>query len=81
MDNQEPATSITGFGYYHSCVEIFETIDENLQTCSQQNCEDPKCSNQYSLVQTNTADHSRYLGHQLSCETSTLYSIKLYYYP
>lgn len=35
-------------------------------------CEDARCGNQFSLSQTNRADHSHYLGHYLSCETSTL---------
>lgn len=63
---------IDGFGYYHACTEIFEDEKETLTTCSTSNCEDPKCSDKYSLVQTNTADHSIYLGHLLQCEASTL---------
>jgi hypothetical protein len=63
---------IEGFGYFHSCREIFEDSQGNLTLCSETNCEDPKCADQFSLVQTNTEDHSYYLGHNLSCENSTL---------
>ena len=63
---------IEGFGYYHSCTEIWENANGSLKTCSTINCEDPTCSDQFSLVQTNTADHSIYLGHVLSCESSTI---------
>jgi len=61
-----------GFGYYHSCREIFEDITGKLTQCSATNCEDPKCADQYSLVQTNTDDHSYYLGHKVSCLDSTV---------
>jgi hypothetical protein len=60
-----------GFGYLHSCREIFEDSTGNLNVCSATNCEDPKCADQFSLVQTNGNDHSYYLGHHLSCEEST----------
>jgi hypothetical protein len=59
-------------GYLHSCREVFEDSDGKLAQCSASNCEDPKCADQYSLVQTNTDDHSYYLGHYLSCEDSTV---------
>lgn len=61
-----------GFGYYHSCREVFEDATGKLTQCSATNCEDPKCANQYSLVQTNTDDHSYYLGHRVSCAESTV---------
>lgn len=60
-----------GFQYYHSCIEIFEDSYGNLNTCSEVDCEDPKCADQYKLTQTNTEDHSYYLGHPLTCENST----------
>jgi hypothetical protein len=63
---------IEGFGYYHSCKEIFEDSTGKLKVCSETNCEDPTCADQYKLVQTNTEDHSYYLGHRLSCEDSTV---------
>jgi hypothetical protein len=63
---------IEGFGYYHSCREVFEDVTGKLTTCSEVNCEDPKCADQYSLIQTNTDDHSVYLGHPLYCEDSTV---------
>lgn len=61
-----------GFGYLHSCREIFEDSKGNLTVCSRTNCEDPTCADQYNLVQTNGNDHSYYLGHHLSCEESTI---------
>lgn len=63
---------IEGFGYKHSCREIFEDSTGKLNTCSETDCEDPKCANQFSLTQTNGDDHSYYLGHHLSCEESTV---------
>jgi len=61
-----------GFGYLHSCREVFEDVNGNLKECSEVNGEDPKCADQYSLAQTNTDDHSYYLGHHVSCEDSTI---------
>jgi hypothetical protein len=61
-----------GFDYYHSCREIFEDFTGKLMECSNTNCEDPNCANQYKVYETNTDDHSYYLGHYLSCETSTI---------
>ncbi len=61
-----------GLNYYHSCGEIFEDTTGILHTCSSTDCEDPKCADQYALYQTNTDDHSYYLGHRVSCEASTL---------
>lgn len=61
-----------GLGYLHSCREVFEDINGNLKTCSEVNCEDPSCANQYKFSQTNTEDHSYYLGHRVSCEASTI---------
>ena len=63
---------IEGFGYQHSCREIFEDSNGTLKICSETDCEDPKCSNQYKLVETNANDHSYYLGHRVSCEDSTV---------
>lgn len=63
---------IDGFGYFHSCREIFEDMDGKLTLCSALNCEDPKCADQFSLVQTNGEDHSYYMGHHLTCEDSVV---------
>ena len=60
-----------GFGYFHSCREIFEDTSGGLTLCSATNCEDPECANQFSLIHTNSNDHLYYLGHRLSCEEST----------
>lgn len=61
-----------GFGYYHSCREIFENVDGKLNMCSETECEDPTCADQYSLIKTNTDDHLYYLGHRVSCEESIM---------
>jgi hypothetical protein len=58
-------------GYLHSCREIFEDKIGNLRECSSAECEDPECADQYRLAQTNTEDHSYYLGHFLDCANST----------
>jgi len=63
---------IEGLGYHHSCREIFEDSTGKLTVCSSTNGEDPNCADQYSLTQTNTGDHSYYLGHHMSCEDSTV---------
>lgn len=60
-----------GFEYFHSCIEIFEDGNGKLSECSEVNCEDPKCADQYKLAETNTEDHSFYLGHPMSCQNST----------
>jgi len=62
---------IDGFGYYHSCQEIFEDSLGNVKFCSQTDCEDKTCGNQYNLVQTNTQDHLYYLAHRVDCASST----------
>jgi hypothetical protein len=61
-----------GFGYQHSCREIFEDSTGRLNVCSAANCEDPQCADQFRLSETNADDHSYYLGHHLSCEDSTV---------
>lgn len=63
---------IEGFGYLHSCREVFEDINGILNVCSDTDCEDPKCADQYKLTETNADDHSYYLGHRVSCEESTI---------
>lgn len=60
-----------GFGYHHSCREVFEDATGKTTLCSETNCEDPNCADQYSLVHTSTEDHLYYLGHRMSCEEST----------
>lgn len=64
----------TGFEYFHSCREIFQDGDNNTIFCSNIDCEDPNCSQQYRLVQTNTDDHHIYLRHIMECETSVHYN-------
>jgi len=61
---------LSASGYTHSCTEIFEDEDGKINLCDQTNCKDPKCSAQYKLIQTNTADHLIYLSHRVSCESS-----------
>lgn len=63
---------IIWFNYSHSCREIFQDSYDNLNICSDTNCEDPTCTNQYNLIQTNGDEHLYYLGHYLSCNSSTL---------
>ena len=55
----------------NSCYFTMAAKDEsgNLNECTI--CEDPKCADKYRLSQTNTADHSYYLGHFLDCGNST----------
>ena len=64
---------ITGLGYLHSCREVFEDENGNLKLCSEADCEDSTCANQYSLTQTNSDDHSYYLGRRIDCENSVFY--------
>lgn len=61
-----------GMNYYHSCTELFEDSTGKLNVCSSSDCEDPKCSNQYHLSETNSADHEIYLQHRVSCDSSTI---------
>jgi hypothetical protein len=61
---------IKGFEFMHSCREVFEDETGNIKVCSENNCEDDSCSMQYKLKDTNTADHSIYLGHNMNCESS-----------
>lgn len=58
---------MTEMDYYHSCGEIFEDAAGKLTQCSVIDCEDAACADQYALKDTNTADHSIYLGHPLDC--------------
>jgi hypothetical protein len=60
-----------GFGYYHSCQEIFEDSTGQIKFCSETDCEDKTCGDQYPLYQTNADDHLYYLTHRVSCEEST----------
>lgn len=71
---------ITGLNYLHSCREVFEDEIGDLHICSEANCEDPRCANQYSITETNADDHSYYLGHRVDCEhsTNTYYNLFLY---
>lgn len=66
-----PPRYLEGLEYYHSCQEIFEDETGLIAQCSNFQCEDPACGDQFSLIQTNTADHSYYLGHHLDCGEST----------
>jgi hypothetical protein len=59
-------------GYVHSCREVFEDNNHKITICSEINCEDPTCANQYNIYQTNGDDHLLYLQHPVSCEDSTI---------
>jgi len=61
----------TEMNYYHSCQEQFESEDGTVKACSATDCEDKTCSDQYSMIHTNSKDHLIYLGHVLDCEPST----------
>lgn len=63
---------IEGFSYYHSCREVFENINNKLYLCSESDCEDPKCADQYSTSQTLVEDHYYYLNHRVQCIESTI---------
>ena len=54
-------------GYRHSCGELFEDSHGDILECSQTDCEDPKCSQQYRTIQTSTNDHLFYLGYRVTC--------------
>ena len=58
--------------YLHSCREVFEDANGYLNLCSETNCEDPKCADQFALKETNGDDHSIYLKHPVSCDASTI---------
>ena len=62
----------TGLHYYHSCREVYEDEKHNLHICSNTDCEDPNCADQFALYQTDTTDHHTYLGHAMECDTSTV---------
>ena len=70
VHNRDMVPHTPMYNYKHSCLEIFENENNSIIICSNTNCEDPSCSMQYSLTQTNTHDHSFYLGHELDCSTS-----------
>ena len=61
-----------GFGYLHSPIEIFENSSGVLTQCSGSVGEDPVCSAQYRILETDGADHSYYLRHYMACNTSTV---------
>ena len=63
-----PPTKV--FEYIHSCRELFENSKGELIICSNINCEDPKCSAQFSIYETNAEDHSYYLQHLVACNSS-----------
>ena len=71
QDSVPHVPPMEGFGYFHSCREIFEDKQGSLKECSNINCEDPTCADQFSLIHTNSTDHLYYLGHRVSCEEST----------
>ena len=60
------------FGYQHSCQEVFEDEKGNIKLCSENDCSDPTCSQQYDLKETNVNDHEIYLGHNMNCESSIM---------
>jgi hypothetical protein len=63
-----PPTKV--FEYIHSCRELFENEKGELIVCSNIICEDPKCSAQFSIYETNSEDHSYYLQHYVACNSS-----------
>ena len=71
--NKDPVPHIpfTSLGYLHACREVFEQESGVLTECSNTNCEDPSCANQYSFSKTKASDHEYYLEHYLDCEAST----------
>jgi hypothetical protein len=66
---------IKGLDYYHSSQEVFEKENGVTVLCSEIDGEDPACSDQFSAFDLTTDDHSTYLGHYLSCESSTTGSL------
>lgn len=66
---------IKGLNYYHSSQEVFEQENGETILCSEIDGEDPACSDQFSAFDLTTDDHSTYLGHYLSCESSTTGSL------
>lgn len=56
-------------GYLHSCREIFEEENGELRECSEVNCEDGTCSDQYTAKDLGIIDHSIYLGKVMTCTT------------
>jgi hypothetical protein len=69
VHNRDIVPHVPEVNYHHSCTEVFENVNGDLKTCSL--CEDPSCSQQYSLVQTNADDHEYYLGYQVDCDECT----------
>ena len=63
---------ITGLGYLHSCREVFEDENGELHLCSEAEGEDPMCSGQYSITETNVDDHDYYLGRRIDCDNSVI---------
>ncbi len=61
---------IEGMNYMHSCGEVYENDNGEYKECSEVNCEDINCADQYSLIETNVEDHGYYMGHEMSCEAS-----------
>jgi hypothetical protein len=61
----------TKMEFYHVCREEFEDVNGTLKTCDT-SCEDPSCSDQFPVKETNTDDHGIYLGLKMSCEAVSL---------
>jgi len=53
--------------YWHVCTEVFEDEKGAVKVCNS-TCEDPSCSDQFEGKELDSADHSRYLGVNMSCE-------------
>jgi hypothetical protein len=58
-------------GFYHVCREQFEDVNGVLKSCDT-GCEDPTCSDQFPLTETNDEDHEIYLGLRMNCESVSL---------
>jgi len=53
--------------YLHSCGEVFEDAVGKIRQCSETQCEDMMCSEQYRIKNTDVKDHMVYLGRQMDC--------------
>ena len=72
--NKDPVPHVPpeAFGFLHSCVEVFEDSTGKLKTCSNVNCEDHSCADQFSFNRKDVSDHNTYLGHPVSCDESVV---------
>lgn len=57
--------------FKHVCTEAFEDVNGNVKICND-SCEDPSCSDQFTISELDGNDHMTYLGLYMSCEAVTL---------